>query len=275
MPTAPGPMVPVIHRVEQRRLELPDTVTLVLRPVDDDVAPILPAAGQFTMLWAPGIGEAPISLAGVEDGALVHTIRAVGAVTTALCATEAGGLIGVRGPFGTGWDLGRAEGRDVVVMAGGLGLVPLRPVIRELVNRPHEFGRVRVLIGARNPDTLLYPDETLDWDRTLDVDVTVDAADPGWRGHVGVVTELLGPRLADPSHTSAFVCGPEVMMRFGALALLDRGVAADHIAVSLERNMHCAIGHCGRCQLGPVFVCRDGPVLPWSRVDPLVRVRKR
>jgi anaerobic sulfite reductase subunit B len=268
-----GPMVPVIHRVVDRRVELDDTVTLRLRPVDAPLPP--PQPGQFTMLWAPGIGEAPISLAGVDDGDLVHTIRAVGAVTTALCAMEPGELLGVRGPFGTGWELERAVGRDVIVMAGGLGLVPLRPVIRELVARHDEFGRIRVLIGGRSPDTLLYPDETLEWDRTLDVDITVDAADKGWRGHVGVVTELLRSRLPDPTTTTAFVCGPEVMMRFGAMALLDRGLAADDVLVSLERNMHCAIGHCGRCQLGPVFVCKDGPVVPWSRVDPLVKIRSR
>ncbi len=268
-----GPMVPVIHRVVARRADLADTTTLTLRPVDEALPH--PEPGQFNMLWVPGIGEVPLSLAGLEGDDLVHTIRNVGAVTNALCALETGDLLGVRGPFGTGWNLGRARGRDVLVVAGGLGIVPLRLVVDALVADRDQYGKVAVIIGNRSPDTLLYADRVEGWAETVEVEVTVDAASPDWSGHVGVVTELLPSVKTNPADQMALVCGPEVMMRFAAEAIIDRGTPAENVFVSLERNMHCAIGHCGRCQLGPMFVCKDGPVVPWSRVDPLLKVRGR
>lgn len=274
-PVARPPMVPVMYRVMQRRQDLDDTVTLWLEPVDEGLG--RPAAGQFNMLWAFGIGEAPISVAGYDDGRLVHTIRAVGAVTSALAAAAEGAEIGVRGPFGTDWGLNGAEGRDVVIVAGGLGLAPVRPIITEAAGNRERFGRVSLLVGARSPETLLYREELEQWGQhgSIDVSVTVDAATPSWRGDVGVVTSLIPQTPAASAGAMAFVCGPEVMMRFTARALIDQGLDPGAIAVSLERNMHCAIGHCGHCQLGPAFVCKDGPVLPWSRVEPLLRIRER
>ncbi len=271
---ATAPMAPVMHRVVRRRQDLEDTVTLWLEPVDEGLP--RPAPGQFMMLWAFGIGEAPISSAGNEDGLLVHTIRAVGAVTTALCSAPEGSDIGVRGPFGTGWGLADAEGCDVVVVAGGLGLAPVRPIITAILDDRERFEAVSLLVGARSPDTLLYRDELAQWGRqgSIDVGVTVDGATPSWRGHVGVVTSLIEHITAAPEARS-FVCGPEIMMRFTAHALVDRGLEPSAIAVSLERNMHCAIGHCGHCQLGPAFLCKDGPVLAWSLVEPLLKVRER
>ncbi|MDH3707804.1 MAG: FAD/NAD(P)-binding protein, partial [Acidimicrobiia bacterium] len=207
-------MTPVAHRVVWHRQDLHDTVTLALEPVADGLPP--PAPGQFAMLWAFGVGEAPISFAGTDDGLWVHTIRSVGPVTAALCAARTGDQIGVRGPFGTGWPLARARGGDVVIMAGGLGLAPVRPIVTEVLARRADFGRVVLLVGARSPDDLLYRAELDEWARPgqLDVLATVDTASHAWRGDVGVVTRLVDRVPFDPDTTRAFVCGPEVMMRF-------------------------------------------------------------
>ncbi|MCP3988271.1 MAG: Ni/Fe hydrogenase subunit gamma [Actinomycetia bacterium] len=274
-PTPPGPMTPRMYEVVSRRQELADTVTLDLAPLDEGCDP--PGAGQFNMLWAFGVGEAPISVAGFEAGTLTHTIRRVGAVSTALVEASPGDQIGVRGPYGTGWGLDQARGRDVLVLAGGLGLAPVRPIITSVLAERPAFGRAVVLIGARSPDTLLYRDEIEEWRGRLDIDieVTVDSATPEWRGDVGVVTRLVGRAPVDPTNTVAFVCGPEVMMRFSALAVTDLGVAPSAVQLSMERNMHCAIGHCGHCQLGSSFICKDGPVLDWPQVEALLRVRER
>ncbi len=272
-----GPMVPTMYRVVDSRRELADTTTLTLAAVGDAIDP--PAPGQFTMLWAFGVGEAPISLAGLgPDGELVHTIRAVGAVTTALASAQVGDTLGVRGPFGAGWDVESARGGDVLVVAGGLGIAPVRPIVTSLLDDRDAFGRITLLLGARTPDDLLYASELGSWAGRADLEVrtTVDAADPGWRGNVGVVTRLLErAALFDPARTTAFVCGPEIMMRFTAVAALDRGVAPERVWLSMERNMHCAIGHCGHCQLGPMFVCKDGPVAAWPEIEPLMKVRQR
>jgi NAD(P)H-flavin reductase len=270
-----GPMTPVMYRVEARRIDLDDTATLSLAPVDTPIE--RPVAGQFNMLWAFGIGEAPISLAGADGDVLHHTIRRAGKVSTALWAAREGDLIGMRGPFGTGWGLEAAKGRDILLVAGGIGMAPLRSVVEELMSNRQDYGRAALLVGARGPDGLLYRDLLESWRSRLDieVEVTVDTAPPSWRGNVGVVTKLIDPAPVDPEKTTAYVCGPEVMMRFTAQAAAARGVPRDQIFVSLERNMHCAIGHCGHCQLGPAFVCKDGPVLPWPTVEPLMRVRQR
>ncbi|MCS7007771.1 MAG: FAD/NAD(P)-binding protein, partial [Gaiellaceae bacterium] len=185
-------MTPVPHRVVARVQETHDTWTLELEPRGD---PIRPRAGQFAMLYAFGIGEVPISAsADVEaDEPLTHTIRAVGAVTSALCSLEPGDLVWARGPYGNGWPLPEARGRDLVVVAGGIGLAPLRPVVRRALARRDEYGELSVLIGARTPDDLLFLREVEAWRARLDaeVDVTVDAAPLGWRGRVGLVTRLL------------------------------------------------------------------------------------
>lgn len=270
---------PYPYRVVSRRVDTADTVTLELR---HDAGP-LPAfaPGQFAMLTAYGIGEVPISLSGVvdtDDGRarrLVHTLRAVGAVTTALHAMEPGGVVGVRGPYGTPWDVPSAAGHDVVVVAGGIGLAPLRPVIRAVIADRSRYGRVAVLVGARTPAELLYAGELRRWaGEGVEVAVTVDRPDEAWDGHVGVVTTLIPHVRFDPARSVAFVCGPDVMMRFAARALVAQGVAAERVRVSLERNMRCGVGWCGHCQLGPLLVCRDGPVVDYARAEPLMSVRE-
>jgi NAD(P)H-flavin reductase len=267
------------YRVTTRREDTPDTVTLELA---HQAAP-LPAfaPGQFAMLTAFGIGEVPISLSGLpgpgDDRArrLTHTLRAVGAVTRALHAAAPGTVIGVRGPFGTGWDVASAAGQDIVIVAGGIGLAPLRPVLQAVLSDRSRFGNVVLLVGARTPADLLYPDELLRWGTAgVQVGITVDRPADGWSGHVGVVPGLLPLARFDPARSVAFVCGPEVMMRFTARALLDRGLPAARVRVSLERSMRCGAGWCGHCQLGPLLVCRDGPVVDYTVAGPLLTVRE-
>jgi NAD(P)H-flavin reductase len=267
-------MTPTPYRVGDRRRETADTWTLELEPRNGRLPEPLP--GQFTMLYAWGAGEVPISLSGVgPDGGLVQTIRDVGAVTHALCELEPGSSVGVRGPLGHGWPLAELEGADVLVVAGGLGLAPLRPAVRALLERRERYGRLLVLYGARTPNDLLYGDELRGWSQAgADVQLTVDAADPSWRGPVGVVGKLVARAAFDPAGAAALVCGPEVMMRFTALALADRGVAGDRTFVSLERSMKCGVGHCGHCQIGPTLVCLDGPVYAWSDVVRWLSVRE-
>lgn len=267
------------YRVVSRREDTADTVTLELEAGADPVPAF--AAGQFAMLTAYGIGEVPISVSGVVDTGdgrarrLVHTLRAVGAVTNALHATRPGGVIGVRGPYGTVWDLPSATGHDVVIVAGGIGLAPLRPVVLGALADRARYGRVTLLVGARTPADLLYPDELRRWNEAgLEVLVTVDRPDDGWTGQVGVVTTLIRQASFDPTGTVAFICGPDIMMHFTAQALLAEGVAAERVRVSLERNMRCGVGWCGHCQLGPLLICRDGPVVDYALAEPLMRVRE-
>jgi NAD(P)H-flavin reductase len=274
---AAGAMAPVGFRVVHRIRETEDTWTLDLLPREArSLARFAP--GQFAMLYAFGVGEVPISVSGdlTAPGPLVHTVRAVGAVSSALCAAKPGHDLGVRGPFGSAWPVAVAEGGDVVVVAGGIGLAPLRPVVYHLLANRERYDNVVVLCGARSPAELLYPVELERWRGRFDVqvEVTVDAAPTGWRGRVGVVTKLIPGARFDPAKATAMVCGPEVMMRFAAAALEERGVAKDRIHVSMERSMHCAIGLCGHCQLRELFICKDGPVFPLERIEPLLRARE-
>lgn len=257
------PMVPVPFRIRERRRELADTFTVVL-----DGPPLVFAPGQFTMLYVFGVGEVPISISGdpADPSRLVHTVRAVGSVTDAMAALKVGDVIGVRGPFGRPWPVAESFGSDVVIVAGGIGLAPLRPAIHAVLANRRRFGRVIVLYGARTPADVLYERELHAWRGRFDmsVHVTVDRAGEEWGGHVGVVTRLIDRAVFDPDNAVAFVCGPEVMMRFAVDSLNRRGVTDERVFVSMERNMKCAIGHCGHCQYGGDFVCRDGPVFPFA-----------
>jgi NAD(P)H-flavin reductase len=274
---AAGPMVPASFEVVNRRRETADTWTLDLRPRHDGVLGTF-APGQFAMLYAFGAGEVPISISGdlTAAGPLVHTIRAVGATTSALCGMDVGSHVGVRGPFGTAWPVAEAEGHDVVVVAGGIGLAPLRPVIYHLLAHRERYGSVAILVGGRSPAELLFTDELRQWRARFDVqvEVTVDSATPDWRGRVGVVTKLIPKAMFDPEDAVAMVCGPEVMMRFTASELELRGMARERIHVSMERSMHCAVGFCGHCQLREFFVCKDGPVFTYDRVETHLRARE-
>jgi len=267
-------MVPAQFAVAERRQETSDTWTLQLRCAGEGLAF---APGQFTMLSAFGAGEVPISISGdpAAGGPLVHTVRAVGLATTAICKAEPGAVLGVRGPFGRPWPVEELEGRDVLVVAGGIGLAPLRPAILALLARRERYGRLSLLYGGRSPEQLLYTEELERWTaRGLEVSLTVDGAGPEWIGHVGVVGRLVQRARFQADTASALLCGPEVMMRFTALALQRAGLDGDRVYASMERNMQCGIGHCGHCQLGPTLVCRDGPVYRWSELERWLAIRE-
>ena len=266
---APDPFV-----VRERSDETLDTWTLVLDAVDGRGPTVAP--GQFMMVYVFGVGEVPISVSGPPDrtGPVVLTVRAVGAVTQAICASEPGTVLGLRGPFGTSWPIAASTGADVVVVAGGIGLAPLRPVVLHALEHRQDYGRVVVLYGARTPEDLLFSAELPGWSQEAAVDVTVDAAEAGWAGNVGVVPKLLPRAEFDPASAVAFVCGPEIMMRFTIEALIERGVPHERIHISLERNMRCGVGHCGHCQLGPTLICRDGPVYSYETAAPWLEVRE-
>jgi len=270
---APAPQVPAVARVRAVRRDTADTFTLTLDPPSPnrDVRP-----GQFNMLYAFGVGEAAISVSGdVDDPAIVHTVRAVGSVTRALQRLRPGDAVGLRGPYGSAWPLDEAAGKDVVVVAGGIGLAPLRPAVYHLLRHRDRYGRLALLYGARCPGDVLYGDEFDDWRRRgLDVLATVDRGDPTWRGPVGLVTALFSRLDLAPDATFGLVCGPEVMMRFVQREFEKRGVPDDRVYFTLERNMHCAVGFCGHCQFGPAFVCMDGPVFRYDRIRHFFSIRE-
>jgi len=266
-------MTPVRYRIDDRHDGADDTCTIAISPLD---APITnPRPGQFLMLYAFGVGEIPISVSAcpAEDGTIAHTIRSVGAVSRELSRLRPGSVIGVRGPFGSTWPLEEALGHPVVMIAGGIGLAPLRPALRHLRLNLASFGPSALLVGTRSPDRLLFRPEIEDWRSKFQVEVTVDVGDRSWRGHVGFVDGLVSKIDVQPDAV-AMVCGPEVMMRLVVRELLDAGMSSSRIFVAMERNMKCAIQHCGHCQLGPLFVCVDGSILPWSVVGPLLAVSK-
>jgi NAD(P)H-flavin reductase len=268
-------MTPRLHRVAGRVRESDDVVTLVLEPLEGSRMTFRP--GQFNMLSAPGVGEVAISFSGApEEAALRHSVRDVGAVSGALCRLRVGDVVGVRGPFGSDWRVGEVD-QDVVIVAGGVGLAPLRGAVRELVGRlGPRVRRVAVLVGARDPAQILFQRDLDDWAaRGAQVLVTVDRAPASWAGRVGLVTNLIAAAKMDPPRTRALVCGPEIMMRFTARALEDQGVDPESILISLERNMQCGIGWCGHCQYGPLLVCRDGPVVRYRDVAHLLTERER
>jgi NAD(P)H-flavin reductase len=270
-------MLPAPYRVTERREETRDSVTLRLEPVSEALSPF--HAGQFTMLCRPGVGEIAISISGdpsAGDGVITQTIRDVGAVSHALHHSVVGDLVGARGPFGTTWGLETAVDHDLVIVAGGVGLAPLRPVLLGALHRRDSYRRVVLIVGARAPEEFLFAQQLKEWAATpgIEVELTVDLPTQGWTGHVGFVTEPLNRLRVDPAHTIAFLCGPEPMMRFSADVLLGKGMRPEAIRVSLERNMKCGVGLCGHCQLGPLLICRDGPVVDYAVARPLLATRE-
>ena len=270
-------MAPVAYRIRSRVVENRDSATLCLEPVAKELPTPLP--GEFMMLYAFGVGEVAISVSGdpsITDGTITHTIRAVGAVSRALHDAQPGTVVGVRGPFGTSWGLADAAGRDLVFVAGGVGLAPLRPLLLDALAHRERYGQLTLIAGARQQGDFLFADELDRWlqNPSIDVHTTVDVPAQGWRGEVGLVTEPLGRLRLHPDSTTAFLCGPEPMMRFSAQALMNKGLAERDIRVSLERNMQCGIGWCGHCQLGPLLVCRDGPVVGYDVARPLLMVKE-
>ncbi len=275
--TAASAMTPTPYRVCSRADENRECSTLHLSPVDAALG--TPGPGEFMMMYVFGVGEIAVSVSGVPgapDTTLVHTVRAVGAVSTALREAQVGTVIGMRGPFGTGWELRDTTGRDLILVAGGVGLAPLRPVVLAVLADRTAHARVTLIAGARSREEFLFGAELREWSRgrMIGVQLTVDIPMQGWSGEVGLVTEPLRRLALRPEKTTAFLCGPESMMRSCAEELLRKGVSAGDIRVSLERNMQCAVGWCGHCQLGPLLLCRDGPVVGYDVAGPLLAVRE-
>lgn len=268
-----GPMVPVPYRVQRVRQETADTFTLELGEFRSNGGFSF-APGQFNMLYIYGVGEIPISISGdsSKTHAIVHTTRAVGAVSKAMRKLRKGDTLGVRGPFGTPWPVDRAEGHDVVFVAGGIGLPPLRPALYRILSHREKYGKVVLLYGTRTPADILFRAELERWRARLDVDVfvTVDRAERSWKGNVGIVTNLIPKAPFDPGRTIAMLVGPEIMMRFTVMELLKRGIPEENVYLSMERNMKCGIGLCGHCQYREVFVCKDGPVFAYPRIKDLL-----
>jgi NAD(P)H-flavin reductase len=263
-------MIPAPLQVVSARRESADVVTLTL---DAAAQPHAFEPGQFNMLYAFGVGEAAISMSGepANPELIVHTIRSVGAVSAALSKLGPGDVLGVRGPFGAPWPMNRAKGNDLVLLAGGLGLAPLRPAVYHALAHRADYRRVFLLAGARSPSDLLFREELARWQQSQQITtlVTVDHANQDWKGLVGVAPALLARIELEPLRTVAFVCGPELMMRFSVRELLRRGIAEERIYLSMERNMKCALGFCGHCQYRESFICKDGPVLSYQRIQPL------
>ncbi len=264
-----NPMMTIPYLIQRVIKETHDTFTLELSPGNEsDILRYKP--GQFNMMYVYGVGEVPISISGDSNDLdiLVHTTRAVGAVTKAMWKQKVGDTIGIRGPYGTYWPVEETTGHDIVLVAGGIGLAPLRPALYYILHNRDKYGKVVLLYGTRTPEDIIFAKELKKWRGRFDLEthITVDRATGKWRGNVGVVTNLIGKAPYDPGNTVAMVCGPEIMMKFAAMALFKRGVAENKIYVSMERNMKCGIGLCGHCQLGAEFICKDGPVYTYDYI---------
>lgn len=271
------PMLPKLMVVDRIRRETVDTFTMNL--VEPDLSKTMTfLPGQFNMVGLPGVGEVPISISGSPDSAreIVHTIREVGQATKALGGLKPGAQVMVRGPFGTSWPLDKAEGSDLILVTGGIGLAPLRPVIYSVMRNRSRYGRFILLYGARTPEDVLFTKELAEWRSHFDFDlqVTVDRAPNSWRNNVGVVSGLIGRAPFDSADTIAMVCGPEVMIRYSVQELQRRGVSSENIFLSMERNMKCGIGLCGHCQLRGDFICMDGPVYNWDQMGQQMGIRE-
>ncbi len=276
---APDPMGPQPFRVVRVKEEIEGCTTLTVEPESDEAKKLcFFQPGQFHMIYIFGQGEIPISISGDphKPQQLVFTVMGVGAASKALTRLRAGDMVGLRGPFGNTWPVEKGAGKDVLLVAGGLGLAPLRPTIYSILARRELYSRVMLLYGSRRPENILFHEQLDQWNKRMEMNVgiTVDTADKKWDGNVGVVTTLINETSFSPTRTIAMICGPEIMMRFSAHALIDRGMDPKNIYVSMERNMKCAVGQCGRCQYGPFFMCKDGPVFSFDQVEQLYKVRE-
>ncbi len=264
------PMVPHQAVVRAIKTETYGISTFSLEYADSNL-PVGFVPGQFNMIYLPGFGEVAISICSDPNSPRVmdHTIRYAGSVTRALGRLRVGDTVGMRGPYGNPWPMQLAEGKDLMIVSGGIGLAPLRPVILEVLHRRKSFGRVLLLYGGRTPQDLLYTDEFEKWQEGgIEMNVSVDRADENWRGQVGVIPMAFYRIRLDHRNTMVFSCGPEIMMRFVIYEAMARRIPKEAIYVSMERNMKCAIGFCGHCQLGPVFICKQGPVFRFSAIEP-------
>lgn len=267
-------MVPKRYTVKSISHDTHDTYTLTLRPLEGKVPDHLP--GQFNMLYHFGFGEIAISISGrpSQRDEIVHTIKAVGPVTQAMQKLKAGDEIGIRGPFGAAWPLPK-KGGNLLVVAGGLGLAPLCPLMHHLADNKDQFKNITLLYGTRTPEDIFYKNEMEEWKKKgIEVKISVDKGDENWRGDVGVITLLIHKHLPDPQNTRIFLCGPEIMMKFAIVEILRQPVPEDEIYLSMERNMKCAVGFCGHCQYGPYFLCKDGPIFSFPQLKSWLPIKE-
>ncbi len=268
---AADPMLPATARIAGVVKETHDTFTLNVEPLEGAALHSF-EPGQFSMLYVFGVGELPISISGDSERPqeLLYTVRSVGQATYALVTRQPGDAIGVRGAYGKPWPLKEARGKDVIIVAGGIGLAPLRPAIYHILRHRGDYGRLVIMYGARSPRDLLYRKELQAWSYLPDTQVlsTVDYGGVSWRGQVGVVTTLFRYVRLHSANSVALMCGPEIMMRYVVRELAARGVPPESTYLSMERNMKCAVGFCGHCQFGPYFACKDGPVFSYPQLRP-------
>jgi NAD(P)H-flavin reductase len=264
------PMVPQFVRISKMVWETEQVFTVYLTPNEEMGGRFSFQPGQFNMLYAFGIGEAAISISSspYKTRTIIHTIHNVGTVTSALSKYKKGSYLGIRGPFGKGWPLEELKEKDICILAGGIGLAPLRSVIYSLIKNRKEYGKITILYGARTPQDMLYRVELEQWSKLDDVlvEVTVDRGDQSWKGNIGFAANLLSYVQFDNKNTVTMVCGPEMMMKYSIEELVEKGIPEENIYLSLERNMKCAVGFCGHCQFGPKFICKDGPVFNYPEI---------
>lgn len=271
--------VPTKAVIEKIKTQTHDTKTFTIRPANGEKFDFKP--GQFNMVSLLGYGEAPISISSspYNRETFDHTIRFVGSLTNTIEKYREGSIVGIRGPFGSSWPVEEAKGKNVLLVAGGIGLAPLRPFIMQMFHDRNSYGKIQILYGARGTCELLFTDEFDEWKKHPDteLDLTVDKLEEGekWDNNVGVVTTLYEMTKAkmkdkiDPANTIAVICGPEIMMRFAGRGLLERGFYMPQIYLSMERRMKCGVGKCGHCQIGSKFVCKDGPVFRYDEAREL------
>ncbi len=241
----------------------------------DDGQPLGNQPGQFVQLSIFGIGEAPISVCSSptkkDRSTFEICVRKVGSFTNALHKLDKGDKLGARGPLGRGFPIDELKGNDILIVAGGLGIVPLRSLINFIIDRKRDFGNVMILLGCKEPNDRLFTDETKEWENMLNINYacTVDRAAPDWKGNVGVITTLIPGVHIDKNKTYAVVVGPPIMYKFVIKELLKKGLSDDQIILSLERRMKCGLGKCGHCQINNKYVCKDGPTFTYAELKGL------
>lgn len=265
---ARNPYLPSLHEVVEIRQETPTIKTFVL----DMKEPLPFRAGQFVQLTLPGVGEAPFtpSSSPLKTDQMEITIIRTGSVTNLLHEVQVGEVLGVRGPYGKGYPFEKYQDKEVLVVGGGCGLAPLRSLIYMLIHHSDRFKRICIKYGARSPEELVYRNEYARWQKSasnLDMETTIDVPASGWSGHVGLVTTLLDHLDLNLQQTVVFSCGPEIMLKFVTKRLLDLGLKAEQIYLSMNRRMSCGFGKCGRCNIGPYYVCKDGPDLNYALIQ--------
>lgn len=266
------PMIPIPFVISKIKKETKDTFTIEL----DTPNKFEFKAGQFNMLYLFGVGEVAISISGdpSKREKLVHTIRNVGSVTNRISNLKKNDVLGVRGPFGSSWQIENFQNKDILIIAGGLGLAPVRPIIYYILNNRNSFNKVTILYGTKNPNEIIFKNELHKWKSSFDIDlqIIVDNPDSNWKGNTGLITTLIKNLNFVPDNTIAMICGPEIMMKVSSIEVQNKGLNPQNIYLSMERNMKCAIGLCGHCQYGSKFICKDGPVFSYLEIKHLLDI---